>query len=92
MIVGVIKCFDLEKALSCLGSFCFEKFDLLELRLDYLLDINSFHLQLLKNLENKERFIFTLRKKSQGGFYQESEEKRLVLLKKLAEIGPDILI
>lgn len=64
--------------------------DLVELRIDYYKDLNINDLK-----ELRESFsipmLFTLRSKSQGGNYLDSEEKRLEDIESLAAIEPEYI-
>ncbi len=62
--------------------------DLLEWRLDLFKEIDVPTLALLRQKLSLP-VIFTLRKKSQGGSFQGSEEDRLRLIVKLASLSPD---
>ena len=61
--------------------------DLIELRLDYFAKIDLAQIRLFIKQQQKP-VIFTLRKKSQGGFYRGTEEERLQLLAQLADLNP----
>jgi 3-dehydroquinate dehydratase/shikimate dehydrogenase len=60
----------------------------IELRLDYFAKIDLDEIKKLRQ-EISIPMIFTLRKKSQGGFYKHSEEKRQILIKQLISLKPN---
>ncbi len=64
--------------------------DAIELRIDYS---NSFNLNKISLLlkQSKLPIIFTLRKKSQGGFYQYGEDQRLTKILALCQLNPDYI-
>jgi len=62
--------------------------DGIELRLDYFTEIKPEDIKSLKQNFNLP-MIFTLRKKSQGGFFISDEQKRLQLIKELIVLKPD---
>jgi len=61
--------------------------DLIELRLDYLKDVD---IEAIKDIINSCEIplILTLRKKSEGGFFEGEEEERIGLIKNLIELKP----
>jgi 3-dehydroquinate dehydratase/shikimate dehydrogenase len=59
-----------------------------ELRLDYFTKIKFQEIKLLRQ-NCKSKIIFTLRKKSQGGFFNGNEPQRLQLIENLIAIKPD---
>ena len=64
--------------------------DIFEWRLDYLSAIDIDAIKAIKEIINKP-LIFTLRPKNQGGHYEDSEEKRIALLKKLSLLLPEYM-
>lgn len=62
--------------------------DGIELRLDYLAKIKLQEIKLLHQNCNS-KLIFTLRKKSQGGYFNGNEQQRLQLIENLIAIKPD---
>jgi len=67
-----------------------QKVDAVELRLDYL---DTLDLKAIAELRNEFNIpmIFTLRKKSQGGFYKKNENQRLIDIKNLCQLKPDYI-
>lgn len=64
----------------------------IELRLDFIEDIHNRFFEIKKYRQScRIPVILTLRKKSQGGFYQGSESDRLSNLVKMAMLNPDFL-
>ena len=78
----------LETALDCNP-------DLIELRFDYINEINlitnSFLKGILSLIPTKIPRIFTFRRKQEGGQYDLSVHERLLVLKRLIEVKPDYL-
>src|SRR3972149_5945622 len=64
--------------------------NLIELRLDLFEKIEIDQIKKLKDSFQKD-FIFTLRSKKQKGSFKLSEEKRLLLIEKLANLNPTYL-
>ncbi len=64
--------------------------DAIELRLDYLEDLDIAEIQQLKH-DFSIPMIFTLRKKSQGGLFYQTEDQRLKILEKLAALAPEFI-
>ncbi|MEI6327186.1 MAG: type I 3-dehydroquinate dehydratase [Candidatus Roizmanbacteria bacterium] len=60
--------------------------DLVELRLDHLVNQSSFHLEQLKNV-SKKKCIITCRRRDEGGRWTESEEKRLAVFADAYRMG-----
>lgn len=89
MICVVIKGPTYEEAQKQL-SHALQYADLVELRLDFFKELDK---EALKQLRSAFPIpmIFTLRSRSQGGQYAESEEKRLSDIKILAELKPEYL-
>ena len=81
LVVSVTAKQHMQKALSF-------AIDGIELRLDYFTKIDIEEIKKLRQA-CPVPIIFTLRKKSQGGFYKKSEKDRLKLIKQLIAINPD---
>lgn len=64
--------------------------DLVELRLDGFLNLDIAALEILRS-HFSIPMIFTLRSRSQGGNYTESEEKRLSMIQHLLELKPEYI-
>lgn len=64
--------------------------DIVELRLDFFNNRDIATVQRLRS-SFKLPMLFTLRSKSQGGNYEQSEEKRLDEIRHLATLGPEYL-
>lgn len=64
--------------------------DLIELRLDYFIDIDEAALKQLRSMFSIP-MIFTLRDKSQGGHYSGPEEARLADIRRFAALKPEYL-
>jgi 3-dehydroquinate dehydratase / shikimate dehydrogenase len=62
--------------------------NLIELRLDYLKNLDFKKIKKLKEKFLKTSFIFTLRRKDQGGFYKKNERKRYQDIEKLISLNP----
>lgn len=89
MRVASISCTDITTARTQITQ-ALPFADAIELRLDYLPEIN---LSAIENLRGDITLpvIFTLRKKSQGGQCDLPEQKRLIILQQLAQLLPNYL-
>lgn len=89
MLITVIQVTDYPSAKKQI-SLSYPHADGVELRLDYL---QPFDVNTVAQLRSEFNcpMILTLRKKSQGGFYEQSEEQRLQELLSLCELNPDYL-
>lgn len=89
MLITVIQATDYQHARKQILA-AIDRTDGIELRLDYW---ESLSLDAINKLRNEFRLpiIFTLRKKSQGGLYKQSEENRLADIFRLCEYQPDYL-
>ena len=88
MLVAVISTKDHENALAQIQKALLYKIDAIELRLDYFNELRIADIKKLKQSFDIP-MIFTLRNKSQGGFFQETEEKRLKVIEELFAINPE---
>lgn len=89
MIITVIQCHNDDIAAQQIRQI-HTVTDGIELRIDYSDSVDLDAIAALRH-EFKIPMIFTLRKQSQGGFYQQDEEQRLQDLMALCEIGPDYI-
>lgn len=64
--------------------------DAIELRLDYLDQVDISEIRQLRR-DFPISMIFTLRKKSQGGLFSQTEPQRLVMIEQLAQIEPEYI-
>lgn len=65
--------------------------DLIELRIDYIKDINEENLKSLLKNEQTKKIIVTCRPKNLCGNFEGSEDKRISLLKKAIELNADYI-
>ncbi len=90
MLCTVIKGPTIKEAYHQIQKAQHAKANLVELRLDFFEDLN---ISSLKNLRSSFSIpmIFTLREKSQGGSYRETEEARFKILHQIASLKPNYL-
>lgn len=90
MLVAVIQVKDYSSAKQQINLAIAGRAECIELRLDYLTELN---LEAITHLLHQcpLRVIFTLRKPSQGGFYEKEEPQRLQDLLNLCKLNPDYL-
>ena len=84
MLAAVIAEENLQDALESVNKA--RNADLMELRLDYLKEIIFSELENLMKTCDKPTII-TIRKKSEGGFYNGSEEERIKIFKRAIDLG-----
>lgn len=89
MIITVIQCHDYDIATEQIRQIQTQT-DGIELRIDYSNTLDLGAIAALRH-EFKLPMVFTLRKPSQGGVYQQDEAQRLQNLMALAEIGPEYI-
>ena len=89
MLVTVITEPSTEKLITVAKSIASEA-DVIELRLDFLSDLNINQLKTIREHIQKP-LIFTLRSSMHGGCFQGTEQTRLTLLKALATLSPDYI-
>jgi 3-dehydroquinate dehydratase / shikimate dehydrogenase len=89
MIITVIQCHNYDIAAQQIRQI-HDVTEGIELRIDYSTSLDWVAIATLRH-EFKIPMIFTLRKQSQGGFYQQDEPRRLQDLMALCEIGPDYI-
>ncbi len=88
MLVATIAAKNYAQAQQMLQTATESAVDCVELRLDYFTKLDLGQIQQLCT-EYSIPKIFTLRKKSQGGFYEGTETERLSLIEKLIELEPE---
>lgn len=89
MIITVIQCHNYDIVTQQIRQI-HTLTDGIELRIDYADTLDLDAITALRH-EFKIPMIFTLRKQSQGGFYQQDEAQRLQDILALCEIGPDYI-
>lgn len=79
-----------DKLPSLITKAIKKRADFFEIRFDHII-YNDIDKALEMSSRIKDRAIFTLRSKSEGGFFKGDRKEQIVLIKKMAAIGPMLL-